>query len=78
MQFLPARSNCSPHVKPLVHKLQSLSFGARIGFFVTNQELDLLRNEAADRGLTPGGEDLGLFEDFPAQTDRHVLFPVIS
>jgi hypothetical protein len=77
MQFVPARSDYSAHVKSFVENRPSLPFGAVVRFFVANEELDLLGKEATDRSFMSGSENLGLLEQLPTQTYRDVLLPVI-
>lgn len=67
MPFVPARSNYSADVKALVEKRHRLPFGTFVGFFVPNQEFDLLGKQPADRSLTSGGENLDLLEYLPTK-----------
>jgi hypothetical protein len=69
MQFVPARSDCSAHVKSFVENRPSLPFGAVVRFFVAK--------EATDRSFMSGSENLGLLEQLPTQTYRDVLLPAI-
>jgi len=78
MQFVPTRSDYSAHMKAFVEKRLGLPFGSVVGFFVANEELDLLCKEATDRSFTSGSENLGLLEQLPTQTYRDVLLLVIS
>jgi hypothetical protein len=77
MQFVPARSDYSAHVKSFVENRSRLPFGAVVRFFVANEELDLLCKEATDRSFTSGSKNLGLLEQLPTQTYRDVLLPAI-
>jgi hypothetical protein len=78
MQFVPARSDGSAHVKAFVEKRPSLPLGAVVCFFVANEELDLLCKEATDRSFTSGSKNFGLLEHLPTQTYCDVLLPAIS
>ncbi|MGD0824446.1 MAG: hypothetical protein ABR908_07675 [Terriglobales bacterium] len=77
MPFVPTRSDYSTQVKTFVEKRPSLPFGPLVGFFVANEELDLLGKETTDRSFTSGSENLGLLEQLPTQTYRDVLLPVV-
>jgi hypothetical protein len=78
MQFASARSNHATHMKALVKKRPSLSFGSFICFLLTDEELNLLGKKAADRRFSTSGQNLGLLENLPTQAYRDVLFSVIS
>jgi hypothetical protein len=64
-------------VKALVEKCPSLPFGAVVSFFLANEELDFLRQEATDRSFASGSENLGLLEHLPTQAYGDVLLPAI-
>jgi len=78
MQFVSACSNYAAHMKALVKKRHSLSFGSFICFLLTDEELDLLGKETADRRFPTSSQNLGLLEDLPTKAYRDVLFSVIS
>lgn len=78
MQFVPARSNYSTHVKTFVEKRHSLSLGMFVCIFVPNEEFDLLGKQTTDRSLTSCGEHLGLLEHLPTETYRDILLPSVS
>src|ERR1700704_396009 len=74
MQFVPADSNYAAQVKPLVKQFHRLPLSALVSLFFTYEELNLMSQQAADRGRTAGSDDLGLLYGLPVQTDCQILF----
>jgi hypothetical protein len=73
MEFFAGGGNYSAHTEALVEKRQGLPLGTLIGFFLSNEEFDLMGKKAADGGFTAGGEDLGLPENLAAEANGYVL-----
>src|SRR6267143_5022228 len=76
MQFVPADSNYAAQVKTLVEQCHGLPLSALVSLFFTYEELNLMSQQAADRGRTAGSDDFGLLYGFPVETDCQVLFSV--
>jgi hypothetical protein len=57
MQLVSPGPNYSTQVEAVIEKRPGLSFGAFVSFFIAHEGLDLLRKQAADRGLPPGGKN---------------------
>jgi len=75
MEFIPARSNYTAEVKTTVEQGHGLPLGPFVCFFLTDEDLNLPGQEAADGSGTPRGHDPGLLNCFPVEADRHVLLP---
>src|SRR5260370_33688474 len=73
MEFIPAGSNPPAQVKTVVEQIQGLPLRAFAGFLLANEGLDLMGQQATNRGRTPSGDDLGFLNGFPIQADCNVL-----
>jgi hypothetical protein len=55
MPFVPAGANHATHVKALIEQRRSLSLGALVGFFLSDQDFNLLGEKSTDRGASACG-----------------------
>jgi hypothetical protein len=55
MPLVPASANLSAQMEALVKESESLALGAFVGLILSNQNLDLLGKQAADRGTASRG-----------------------
>jgi hypothetical protein len=73
MQFVAARAAYSAQMEAVSKKLNGPSFSTFISLFFADKDLNLLGKQAANRGIPPGGKDLGFAQSRSTQTDGDVL-----
>lgn len=73
MQFVPTGSYQPAHVKTSFQKSRSLPLSTLICLIFTDQRLDLVGEQTADRSLTTGGQNFGFPEYLPTETYSYVL-----
>jgi hypothetical protein len=77
MQFVPTCLYQSAHAKTSLQKSRSLPLSTLICLIFTDQGLDLVGEQTADRSLTTGRQNFGLPEHLPAETYSYVLLVAI-
>jgi hypothetical protein len=77
MQFVPTCSYQTAHAKTCFEKSRSLPLSTLICLIFTDQGLDLVGEQTADRGLTTGRQNFGLPEYLPTETYSYVLLIAI-
>src|SRR5258708_5086807 len=73
MPFVPAAANHAPQMKALIKQSGGLPLSAFVSFLLSDQNLDLLGQQAADGGTTTGGKDFGLSQRLLTQANCHIL-----
>jgi hypothetical protein len=65
MQFVSGDSNHTAQMKALIEQRHGLALRAFVGFFLSNQRLNLLSQQTTDGSSTTGGENSDLLERLP-------------
>jgi hypothetical protein len=78
MQFIPSSTNFAAKMKALLEQRQCLPLSAIVCLFLPDENLDLLSDQAADRGRSASGKHYGLPYGLPWKADSKVLLGRIS
>jgi hypothetical protein len=66
MPFVPAGGDHATQMKAMIEQLRRLPLGLFVGFVFPDKDLDLLSQEATNRGAAPSGQDFGLSQGLSA------------